>query len=568
MILFHTGKRFEVVSTYAERGIPKQARFQWDRDARRWWTSDAAKAARLREYADDSAVAVIDRQVSAQLNQLEASRAVDSDFDVPSPPGCEYMPFQRAGVAYAAQRANTLIADEPGLGKTIQAAGLINILDTGVPMRILVVAPASLKINWRRELEKWLVRDFEILLANGKKFSGQEIPSRAVVVINYDILAKHTTWIHNTKWDVLVVDECHYLKNPKARRTQQVVGKWDSVNRCWATPPISADHKLMLTGTPIVNRPIELWPVLHYLDGANWHNFMGFAKSYCNAFHNGYGWDFTGASNLDDLQRKLRGTLMVRRLKENVLTELPAKSRQVIEIPALGVSKIIREELKAYDQHKARIDTLRQAVAAAKAQWLQDRKNADYKEQYRRAVYTLRDAVSVEFSDTAKYRKQTAMAKVPYVAEHVNNLVESGIKVVVFAHHHDVIDALMTEFGHRAVKLDGRDSAAAKQDAVDRFQTDDVVRVFVGGITAAGLGITLTASSHVIFAELDWVPGNLSQAEDRCHRIGQKDSVMVQHLVLEGSLDVNIANQLVGKQSVIDQALDGPAFGTETRKVS
>lgn len=558
MQLRFTGKRFEAVSTYSERAIPKKAGFRWDPTARRWWTTDASRASSLRDYADDSAIVALQAQAAAQSEVLKASRAVKSNFAVPAPEGCQYMPFQVAGIEYAASRMNTLLGDEPGLGKTIQAAGLINVLDKGEPMQILVISPASLKINWRRELEKWLVRDFEILIANGKKFSGDALPPRCVVVINYDILPKNSDWVHGINWDVLVVDECHYLKNPKAKRTQQVVGKWDASIRGWGIHPIQATYKLLMTGTPVVNRPIELWPVLHYLDPANWRNYMDFAKTYCNAYHNGYGWDFTGSSNLDDLQRKLRASMMVRRLKENVLTELPAKSRQVIEIPAQGVSKVIREELKAYDQHKARIETLRAAVAAAKSRWEKDRQNADYKKQYQRAVDQLRDAVSVAFSDTAKYRKQTAMAKVPYVVEHVNNLLTSGIKVVLFAHHHDVIDSLMDAFGITAVKLDGRDSAAAKQTAVDRFQTDDSVRVFVGGITAAGLGITLTASSHVIFAELDWVPGNLSQAEDRCHRIGQKDNVMVQHLVLEGSLDVNIARRLVSKQSVIDQILDDP----------
>ena len=127
---------------------------------------------------------------------------------------------------------------------------------------------------------------------------------------------------------------------------------------------------------------------------------------------------------------------------------------------------------------------------------------------------------------------------------------------MLFAHHHDVIEQIIAPFGDAAVKLTGEDTAVERQAAVDRFQTDPGCTLFVGSITAAGLGLTLTASSHVVFAELDWVPGNMRQAEDRCHRIGQRDSVLVQYIVMEGSLDAQIAQQLVEKEEIIEQALD------------
>lgn len=133
---------------------------------------------------------------------------------------------------------------------------------------------------------------------------------------------------------------------------------------------------------------------------------------------------------------------------------------------------------------------------------------------------------------------------------------EQSSKVVIFVHHHDVVAALAQEFGDSCVTLTGEDSIEKRQIAVDRFQTDPTCRVFIGSLKAAGVGITLTAAHHVVFGELDWVPGNMSQAEDRCHRIGQKDNVLVQHLVLEGSLDSRMARVLIEKQAVIDAALD------------
>ena len=169
----------------------------------------------------------------------------------------------------------------------------------------------------------------------------------------------------------------------------------------------------------------------------------------------------------------------------------------------------------------------------------------------------LKVAAQAHFTEMATLRRETAIAKAPLVAAHVRDAVDAGGKVVVFAHHHEVIDTLMSELDDLGcVKLDGRDNMQARNAAVNAFQEDEDVNVFVGGIQAAGVGLTLTASSHVVFAELDWVPGNISQAEDRCHRIGQADQVLVQHLVFERSIDVRLARTLVSKQAVIDKALD------------
>jgi SWI/SNF-related matrix-associated actin-dependent regulator 1 of chromatin subfamily A len=288
--------------------------------------------------------------------------------------------------------------------------------------------------------------------------------------------------------------------------------------------------------------------LFHYLAPDEFRSFFGFAKRYCGADNNGYGFDPTGASNLPELQDKLRGTIMIRRLKADVLTELPAKRRSIIEIPANGASAAVEAEADAFAAHEERLASLRVAVELAKA--------SDLVEDYRRAVGALMEAAQVAFSDISRLRHETAVAKIPYVVEHIRNIVDAGSKLVVFAHHHDVIEAIAKEFGSQAVTLYGATAMDARQAAVDRFQNDPECLVFVGGILAAGVGITLTAASHVVFAELDWVPGNVTQAEDRCHRIGQRDCVLVQHLVLEGSLDARMAGVLVEKQEVQSAALD------------
>ena len=434
-----------------------------------------------------------------------------------------------------------------GLGKTIQAIGVIN-ADPSIE-RVLVICPASLRLNWHREIGKWLTRDMQVEVVGNTGF-----PFYAnIVILNYDILSKHRDAIREREWDLMIVDECHFLKNAKAIRTKQVFGSYEKKKgEGWVqtVTPISARRRLFLTGTPIVNRPIELFPILKSIDKQRWGNWRRFTERYCNAHETRFGYDVTGASNLDELQDTLRATCMVRRLKADVLKELPSKRRQVIELPPNGAADAIRTEQNLLATQREQREQLQADVELTKA--------SDNPEDYRRAIDALQAGERAAFTDTSRVRMETAIAKVPYVTEHLNTAIDAGEKVVVFAHHHTVLDAILEEFGDRAVKLDGRDSMEARDESVRRFQEDANVRLFIGGLKAAGVGLTLTAAAHVVFAELDWVPGTLSQAEDRCHRIGQADSVLVQHLVLEGSIDATMVQTIVDKQQVIDQALDIP----------
>ena len=470
-----------------------------------------------------------DELKKARAEAIEASRATKADIDLPHPEGLDYRPFQKAGIRYALDRDGVLIADEMGLGKTIQAIGIIN-ADPTIKSGI-IVCPKSLKLNWARELEKWLTRPLTVGIANGN------LPETDLIIINYEGLVKFQKEISSKHFDISIVDECHFIKNSKALRSK-------------AVKAINSRRKVRMTGTPIVNRPSELYNIIEDL-GGNWGSFMTYAKRYCNAHQNRYGWDFTGSSNLDELQKRLRETVMVRRLKSEVLTELPRKIRQIIEVTADdSIQKRAVEAEKAYEeQSQEKLADLRAAVELSKA---------ESEEAYKAAVNRLRDAMQVDFTEMAKLRHETALAKVPSVIDHVKNALEDNDnKIIIAAHHHDVIDELMTGLAEfNPVKLTGESKEADRQAAVDRFQNDPDCRVFIGSITAAGVGITLTASSHVIFAELDWVPGNITQMEDRAHRIGQTDTVLVQHIVLADSLDARMAKTIVEKQEVIDSALD------------
>lgn len=477
------------------------------------------------------------QKISAEIKQARAesvvaSKAASADVDLPHPDGTDYMPFQRAGIQYGLARKNVLIGDEMGLGKTIMAIGIIN-ADPTITSAI-IVCPKSLKLNWKRELEKWLVRPMTIGVVNG-----EYPPECDIVIANYESVKKHAAQIQARTWGACIVDEAHYIKNRKAQRSV-------------AVKSIVAARNIRMTGTPIVNRPAELHNIIEDME-PSFGSFFSFAKRYCNAHNSGFGWDYSGATNLDELQRRLRETIMVRRLKADVLTELPRKIRQVVEVEAdtADQRRAVKRESEYESSSAERLLDLRAAVELSKA---------ESEEAYKSAVARLTEASRIDFTEMSRLRHETAVSKIPAVIAHLTTIMDDGDnKIIVAAHHHDVIDAIVEagrEAGWNPVSITGDTKETDRQCAVDKFQNDAACRLFVGSITAAGVGITLTASSHVVFAELDWVPGNVSQMEDRAHRIGQTETVLVQHIVLNDSLDARMARMIVSKQSVIDSALD------------
>jgi SWI/SNF-related matrix-associated actin-dependent regulator 1 of chromatin subfamily A len=504
------------------KDIVKAAGFRFDGPSRTWYTLDEAVARRLDPATAEAAVAEANRSIAM-------SRAVATTMAVPAPAGLAYYDYQEAGVAYALARKDTLIADEMGLGKTIQAIGLIN-SDPSI-RKVLIICPATLKINWRLELQKWLVVPRSIAIANG------QWPNADIVITNYDILKKWRlgdgSAIDAVDWDLLVVDEAHYLKNEKTQRTKLVLGNGERLL------PIKAKRKLFLTGTPIVNRPRELWTLLHALDPHDLgRNFFAFGKRYCAAHQTALGyWDFNGASNTEELQQRLRAKFMIRRLKADVLTELPPKQRQII---------VLTPDRAA-----------RATIAAERAVWglAEDADDNAYAD----AVSRLRQR-GIPFEEIARRRHDTAVAKIPQVIEHLRDCLDAEEKVVVFVHHHDVAHAIEAAFPEMqpAVLTGETAMGVPRQMAIERFQADPRCRLFIASIMAAGVGITLTAARLAVFAELDWVPGNVSQAEDRLHRIGQISPVLVQHLVFDGSIDARMASVNIQKQVVIEAAVDSP----------
>jgi SWI/SNF-related matrix-associated actin-dependent regulator 1 of chromatin subfamily A len=569
MKLIEKDGTYRTISMFEERAIPKNAGFTWNKADHCWETNDPAKAALLAEYAEEElrgrlrqfvesaialskASAVPPPTTSASPNAGPAPSTEIPDF--PKPDGLDYLPFQKAGIMFALDHPNVLIADDMGLGKTVQAIGIYN-ADPSI-RNVLIACPASLTLNWKREFEKWGLRKPVVRIANSSDFPR----SANIIVFNYDIAHKVRPKIDEWEWDLFIADECHMLKNGKALRTLSVLGgrKVETIKdpltqqekKVTLFTSIRAKRRAFLTGTPILNRPVELWTLIHTLDpqglGKNW---VSFVERYCDGHKTKYGWDGSGASHLEELQERLRSSFMVRRLKEDVLTELPGKRRVVLEIPAYGnVARIVEEEKRRANSLNDKIEQITAQAIMADAE-----KN---EVAFRHAVRLLRSAEALAFDEMSRVRHDTAIAKIPHMIEHLDDSLETSPKIIVFAHHLDVIEALADHYGDQCVTLTGQHSPAQRQAAVDRFQQDPNCRVFIGNIIAAGVGWTLTASSHVVFCELDWRPGIVSQAEDRANRIGQKNMVLVQHLVFEGSIDAAMATKIISKQEIISTALD------------
>jgi SNF2 family DNA or RNA helicase len=419
---------------------------------------------------------------------------------IPHPKNLGYFPYQEEGIRFLQGRGAALLGDEPGLGKTIQVCGLLN-AEPAI-RSVLIVCPASVKLTWARELAKWLCTKREVSVSGEKGFD----PRADIVVINYDMLAKFQVALMRP-FDLVVLDEAHYIKTPKAKRTLAAKAL---VSR--------AARKVLLTGTPILNRPAELWSLLNTLDPNSWGTFFAFGRRYCDAFHGPFGWDFTGASNLDELQQRLNEKLFLRRTKQEVLLQLPPVIRQIIplHIDQDEVLDELSEGFEGKDVDPRKIPFEKQSAI-------------------RRLVGTLKLKAAIE-----------------WIKEETD---EVDGKFLVFAHHHDVLDALGASLT-RSVVVSGATSHRQRQDAVDAFQAPGGPKYFIASTQAMGVGITLTAASRVIFVEQDWTPALLEQAESRAHRIGQKDSVLVQYLVAGNSIDENIMEAVTSKMKVIKRIVE------------
>lgn len=428
----------------------------------------------------------------------------------------QLLPFQEVGVRFLASRTKALLADEQGLGKTIQAIEAINVLNA---RKVLIVCKASGKFVWQRELAKWLKLRLKIQVLSGRQSVVEA--DTDVVVVNYDLTVSETVLkqLIRLRFAVVIFDEAHYLKTRSSRRTKAALLKGGIASRGF--------YKWFLTGTPILNRPVEVYPLLRSVAPEVMDPYLtyeAYARHFCGGFYDGFQFVAKGATNTAELNARLVKNFMLRRLKKDHLKELPDKQYQIIDVEAVDAEtkKLIEREFTWSKQDVA----------------------------YQKDLATGGAEISL-------LRHEMGRKKVKPAVQHLKDMLDENEKIVVFAYHKDVIAGLFAElkdFG--VVVFDGSTPADKRGAIVDQFQTDPKTRVFLGQYQAAGDTITLTAASVVVFVESSWVPGEIDQATDRLHRIGQKDAVLVQFLVFGKSLDEHQLRTVVDKKNTIGQIVD------------
>jgi SWI/SNF-related matrix-associated actin-dependent regulator 1 of chromatin subfamily A len=414
---------------------------------------------------------------------------------------------QKEAVEKLAGSRRFILADDMGLGKT--TATIIAALETGAK-KILIICPASLKINWQREIENY--SDRPVYIAEGKKFSTEA----DFVIVNYDILKnfhdmkdKGKSLLNQSNFELVILDEAHMISNPQAQRTKIINHYVKDIKRVW-----------LLTGTPMTSRPMNYYNLLNIIESPVAQNWMAYAIRYCQGYQFMAGkrkvWNVTGASNLEELRDRTSKQIL-RRLKEDVL-DLPDK---IISPVYLRLKSKEYEELMGeyYD-------------------WFDNKKDES-------------SSLTVQFSKLMKVRKVIANEKTKQTIEFAENIIEQGKKVIIFTNFTDTLQTIYQHFGKQAVYLDGSCSKPHRQNAVDEFQENDKIKVFVGNLKAAGVGLTLTAAEVVIMNDLSFVPAEHAQAEDRAYRYGQKSNVLVYYPLYENTIEGAVYDILNRKKEII-----------------
>jgi SWI/SNF-related matrix-associated actin-dependent regulator of chromatin subfamily A-like protein 1 len=446
--------------------------------------------------------------------RIQASASMHSDIHVPAPDGCVFRGYQKVAVEFARGKRGVLLADEMGTGKTICMAGIVN--DHPEWKRGIIVCGNNAKINWMRELKTWLYdRTLRTWVAESNLF-----PDVNIVILHYESLKKFERYLART-WDFAIIDEAHRICNQKTQ-----FFKMCSVIRD------NSRHRYALTGTPVVNNAEEVFSILNFLDPVRYINPIRFKYAY--------------AGQLESLQRELRSTIMVRRLKSEVCSELPPKIRELVELDVSHPS--LRAELDAFAQtHAPKLSAADKEIREAELAHDQTR--------YLAAMSRLEDVIKVAFSEMSTYRKLCGLVKLPLIIEEVQQALLNANKVICFGHHREVLEKIHAEFKDQSVLIYG-DTRETPQTLIDRFQMDPAVKLAIVSLTAGAESTNMTAAEIVIMGEWDWRPAKMAQAEDRTHRSGLDHSVLYRYVALKNSIDGRMAKYLLRKLEIAHSTLD------------
>ncbi len=428
------------------------------------------------------------------------------------------LPFQKRGVAFLEQKqGNAILADQMGLGKTIQSIGFLSTNHDHLPA--LIICPACVKYNWRDEIAKW--SDLSVGILEGR--SQKKIEKTDILIINFDII---TYWIPLLKkfgFRQMIIDEFQKIKNrgtdqKPIKRTKAVLELGNHIPKT-----------IGLSGTPIENGPYEFFNIISLVNSNLLPSYWKFLKRYCDLRHNGFGWKYDGAKNIPELKKKLDG-IMLRRLKKDVLKQLPPKTKTIIPTRLTNRSEYNKAE--------------REFIS-----WLR----MNHPKRVKRVTKSFEITRKVKI----EYLKQIAVkGKMKSAFEFIDNCIESDEKLIVFTSHKSSVQKLMKRYKKIALAYTGDTSKKAKEEARKRFQDDPRKKLFICNIKAGGVGINLTAASKCLFLELMWTPSEHEQAEDRIHRIGQDSKVVdIYYMVGINSIEERIMKLLDKKKKIIDSVL-------------
>jgi len=479
-----------------------------------------------------------DRLFSMQM-EYEASKALECSYQPPAPPGMEYMPFQSAGIRYGLDRTNFLIGDQPGTGKTVSAVGFSNAIGAE---KILVLCPASVRPQWVKHIADWStirrVRSYPVM-----KSADGVSPFANYTVISYDLARIQE--IHHAlmafRYDLLILDEAHYLKTTDARRTRATFGGLRQVrdekrpagyiNEFGYSGDLAerSERILALTGTPLPNRPRECYNLARHLcwDAIDWQSEEAFKHRYNPSFTWPSGRIEERKGRLPELRARLRCNFMVRRLKKDVLPQLPEEQYELTYIEPNGA---IKKVLRAESMLEVDPDCLEEINAKI-------------------------------WGQISTVRKEMGIAKVPRVVEHIKMLLDGGLeKVLVAIHHREVADQLEVKLAsYGVVVINGGTTPVQKEKRKQQFINNPDIKVCLGQFQACGVGTDGLQQScfHIVLAEASWVWGDNEQIFDRLHRHGQRFPVFGQFLVAPGSLDERIIGKAIEKFHTTHETLDG-----------
>lgn len=458
---------------------------------------------------------------SAGQTKLEKVEAIkektDTDLKIKGLKGDLY-PYQKVGVEFLiASGGRALIADPPGLGKTLQGLAYIAYKNH---TRSLIIAPASVKSSWEKEVKKWTDMSYVVI---DSKTKIDKIPKDVKIwIINYDILKKHLEKLLKVHFNLMVCDESHLVKTPKTQRTKAVMALSQNI-----------EEVVFLTGTPLLSRPVEMFTMLHMIDPNTWANWYQFTRRYCNGHQGRFGYDTSGTSHPDELHERIR-RYFIRRQKADVLKELPPKVRDARPV------ELSPKYRKEYDEAEA------------------DLANYLFEHKGKTGSQVASAMAAEQLARLNILRQLSAMGKIEAAQDLIDSILDSGEKVIVFSSFMEPLRQLKEKYKDKVVMITGETDVNERGAIVTEFQENPAKQIFLGGIKSAGVGITLTAASNVIFLDYAWNPADMLQAEDRIHRPGQEaQSANIYQLHAPGTVDERLLELLEIKQEVVDRVVEG-----------